>query len=143
MNLRKKVSVSDFFRNQPSGRKTYDRRDDRRDSRDRYSRDQPTVSSEMKALEIGAKEKEFLKEISSSISGSDRAVILDVNLKEIKTLSARGLGRSLERIADAAAVVIDGSVTGSVIQAAERIGVAVIVANNFKTTDTKIKLMSL
>jgi DNA primase len=143
MNLRKKVSISEFFREHSRERKTYDRRDDRRDSRDRYSRDQPTVSSEMKALEIGAKEKEFLKEISSSISGSDRAVILDVNLKEIKTLSARGLGRSLERIADAAAVVIDGSVTGSVIQAAERIGVAVIVANNFKTTDTKIKLMSL
>jgi len=41
------------------------------------------------------------------------------------------------------AIVIDGAVTNPVIQSAEEAGVQVIVANNFSTTNTKIKLLSL
>jgi pentose-5-phosphate-3-epimerase len=40
-------------------------------------------------------------------------------------------------------VIIDGSVTSSIIRACEDKGVQAIVANNFKTTDTKIQLLSL
>jgi len=143
MNLRKKVSVEEYFREEARDRRSYDRRDSRnRDSRQRYSREEP-ANSEMKSLNIGDSERAKLKEISSSIRGSDQAVILDSNFKELKSVSAKAVSRSLERTSEAAAVVIDGAVTGAVIQAAERVGVAVIAANNFKTTDTKIKLMSL
>jgi DNA primase len=143
MILRKKVSVAEFFKEESRERKTYDRRDSNRDSRQRYSRDEPAVSSEMKNIEIGADEKSKLKKISSEIKNSDKAIILDSKLNELKDVSVKALSRSLERIPEAAVIVMDGIVTGSIIESAERVGVAVIAANNFKTTDTKIKLLSL
>ena len=40
-------------------------------------------------------------------------------------------------------IVIDGTVTGAIIRAAENAKCQVIVASNFATTDTSIKLLSL
>ena len=40
-------------------------------------------------------------------------------------------------------IIIDGLVTNSIIESAEEVDCKVIVAKNFVTTDTKIKLLSL
>jgi len=70
--------------------------------------------------------------------------LLNENLEEIKSISAKTVSGSLKRVNEKIrAIIIDGSVTKSIISAAEEIGCQTIVAKNFATTDTKIKLLSL
>jgi len=68
---------------------------------------------------------------------------LDKDLNEVKNISAKSVSGSLRRTDGVVAVVIDGTATNSIISSAEEKQVQVIVAKNFQTTDTKIKLMSL
>jgi hypothetical protein len=49
------------------------------------------------------------------------------------------LGKIREKIA---VLVIDGNATKQIIGSAEEVGVQLIVAKNFSTTDTKIRLLS-
>ena len=56
----------------------------------------------------------------------------------------KGLSGSLKRIKEnPAVIIIDGTVTSTMLKAAEETGCQVITAKNFATTDTKIKLLSL
>jgi len=153
MNLRKRVTPKEFFANENFNgqRRNFEQRnynsgprDYRNNSRDyrNESREAPK-QAEKTQLEIGVSEKEKLKRISSELRDSDRAVLLNSKLEEIKTVSSKALSRSLERAPDTVVIVMDGAVTGSILEAAEAVGVQTIVANNFKTTDTKIKLLSL
>lgn len=93
-------------------------------------------------------EKEFefdenkLEHIFNKIKGSEKAVLLDKDLNEIKEVSARGLNLSLKKSKDAKVIVVDGTATNNLIKTAEEEGCKVIVAKNFTTTDTKIKLLS-
>ena len=64
-------------------------------------------------------------------------------LKEVKNLSAKGLSSALKRLdVTPFAIVLDGTVTSSLLRAAEEHGCKVIAAKNFATTDTNIQLLS-
>jgi len=131
MNLRRKIPVEEFFKNT-----SY-----KGNSRGESSK---KGNPKQEKLSIGPEEKQKLKEISKKNEGSSKAILLDSELNEIKELSVKSVAYSLNRInIPVAAIVIDGTVTGSIIKASEEIGVQVIVASNFKTTDTNIQLLSL
>ena len=128
MNLRKKVPVKDYFyRNSRGGRASS------------FS-SKPEVK-EVKKLDLTEDEVKKLKDIAKENSG--KAVMLDSNLKILKSVSARGLSSALRRGNEKPAIVIiDGTVTGATINATEEAGVQVIMAKTFATADTKIKLLS-
>lgn len=131
MNLRKKITLEE-----------YNRKNSYSNSRG-YSSPSKSIEPSEK-VELDDEKKEKLKEISSNNEGSGKAVLLDANLKELKTISARGLGGSLNRMGlRPAIVVLDGSVTNSVISAAEEFGVQVLVAKNFSATSDKVQMLSL
>lgn len=130
MNLRKKVKAEDFFKEDK--RKSY--------KRETTSR---TAPKEIKKIELGQDEKSKLKEISKKISGSAKAVLLNENLEELKEVSAKAISGALRRVSGVGIIVIDGAATGSVIRASEENKVQIIVAKNFQSTDTSIKLLSL
>jgi len=118
MNLRKKLSVEDFFY--------------------RY---RMKISKVKKNVEI---DNEKLKEISKGNEGSGKAILLDENLKEMKVVSVKSLGSVLSKMSPGPlAVVVDGTVTSSTIRSAEESNVSVLVAKNFSNTSEKIKLLSL
>jgi DNA primase len=164
MNLRKKIPASEFFSEKSNGRsgngyrgyRGYSRdsrnysRNSSRDSSRNYSRDSSDNSSdreepkEIEKIELSNEDKKKLKEMSKENEDSGKAILLDSKLEKIKEISSKSLSSSLKRIRDSVSVVIiDGSVTSSIIRACEDKGVQAIVANNFKTTDTKIQLLSL
>ncbi len=129
MNLRKRIPVKEFL----SG------------SQDRNKRNFET-REEVKEIkfELGEEEKDKLKKIKKENEGSDKAILIDDKLNEIKSISVKMLASSLHRMRDKPTViVIDGTATNSIINSAEEIGVKVIVAKNFATTNTTIKLLSL
>jgi len=130
-NLRKKVSAEDFF-SKSSFRKAREKVED-----------VPLQKPEEK-FELSENNKNKLKEISKQNQGSGKAIILDEKLGEIKTISTRSLISFLRKSRlRPLAIIIDGTVTSSVIQIAEEIDCKVIVASNFATTDTNIQLLSL
>ena len=121
MKLRKRVSVDEFF----SGLSN---------SRERKTRSE--------ASEFNSNDEESLKKISAKLKGTKKAVILDKNLNEIKEVAAKSVGMSLKRTRNPYAIVIDGAVTIPMLKSAEDSNCKAIVAKNFATTDTKIKLLS-
>jgi DNA primase len=102
-------------------------------------------SSSFSFLEAGNKvDKEKIKEFTKKYEGTGKAVLLDDSLKEIKRVSIKGLVNSLKRnvAKNPKIIVIDGTVTNSVIKTAEQCRCKVIVGKNFATTDTDIQLLS-
>jgi DNA primase len=133
MILRKKLSVEEFFSSTSSN--TYSREK-------RYEKEE--INQEKKEIELDSENKEKLKEIFEANKGSSKAIILDGHLEEMKKISARSLGGSLKKMEDNPyALVVDSTVTKPMITSAEEKNIQVIVAKNFGTTDTKIKLLSL
>lgn len=131
MNLRKKVPVNEFLR-----RNSF--------SDMNNSKPKDNFKEKVEELLIDEKAKEKLKTISNKIDGSGKAVLLNKDLKEIRTISARTLTGSLNRIEEPVSVIVmDGGVTSSIISAAEEVACQVIVAKNFYATSNKIKLLSL
>jgi DNA primase len=125
MNLRKKVSVEKFLA--MGGLSDGNFRE---------------KSVEVK--ELSDEEKEKLKEFARENQGSEKAILLDRSLNVIKAVSAKGLSGTLGRLGtNVFAIVLDGTVTKPIITSAEEIACQVIVAKNFSTTDTNIKLLSL
>ena len=136
--LRKKVLLKDYFkrleRNSGSSRNS------------RGSRRSKKESEKTEAIEIELKkeDKEKLKEISSSVQGKNKAIFLDENLEEIKSISAKSVTNTLRKSRKKPSVIVmDGLVTSRVINAAEDSGVSAIAAKNFATNDTEIQLLSL
>lgn len=120
MHLRKKTPVNEF------SKKDYSKK---------TGEEKFTLSNEMEAK---------LKELSNKNQGTGKAILLDESLNEIEKVSVRGLSRVLKNIRKKPSViVIDGTVTSLIIQSAEEAGCQIIVAKNFATTDTSIKLLSL
>ncbi len=132
-SLRKKVSPKEFLSNGRSER-AYSSFHNQRDSREGRK---PEVSNAEVKLDEGK-----LKEIYNRLKGSGKAVILGPDMEELKEVSSRGLGISLKKTSNPAAVVLDGTATPAIIRSAEDAGCKAIVAKNFTTTDTKMKLMS-
>ncbi|MEK0347772.1 MAG: DNA primase DnaG [Nitrosopumilus sp.] len=126
MKLRKKVSPGEFFSD--------------------FSR-RPGKESKIESKEeikISSLEKEKLNEIFVKNKGKGKVVILDNNFEEIKKTSARNFRISLKNIEEKVhAIVIDGTATKSMMDYAEETKCQIIVAKNFATTDTSIKLLSL
>jgi len=132
MNLRKKIPAKEFFS------WSQDRRTENHIQEKRVEK-----KAEV-AFELGADEKKKLKEISMANEGSEKAILLDSSLKEIKSISVKSLSGILHRLRERpTAMVIDGTASNSIIYSAEEIGCKVIVAKNFATTNTNIKLLSL
>ena len=95
-------------------------------------------------FELSEENKSKLKKLSDENLGTGKAIILNDSLEEIKTCSTRSLNNTLKRIEQTPTIIIiDGTVTSSIINAAEFTKCQVLVAKNFATTDTKIKLLSL
>ena len=127
MRLRKKVPSGEFFS-----------RSERMYKKEYYS------VKEKEEIELSDEKKEELKKISEKTKGSRKAVLLDNQLNEIKKVSAKSLSGILKKSGEKPhALVIDGTVTEAIIKSAEQANVQLIVAKNFSTTDTKIKLLSL
>ena len=96
-----------------------------------------------KPVGLSEEDKKKLKEISEGNEGTEKAILLNGSLEEIKKVSVKSLNGTLRRAKERPAVlVIDGTVTSSTISAAEEAGCNVIAAKNFATTDTKIQLLS-
>ncbi|MFZ1971042.1 MAG: DNA primase DnaG [Candidatus Nanoarchaeia archaeon] len=138
--LRKKMPVKEFlFRDRSE--KAYSPYGRNESSSSTY------ISSERPAPKE-SEEKEFnfsegkLEEIFNKIKGTDKAISLDENLNEVKEVSVRGLNLSLKRSKGVKAIVMDGTATNTLIKTAEEEGCKVLVAKNFTSTDTKIKLLS-
>jgi DNA primase len=125
MNLRKKVPAEDFFKE---------------------LKKRPAIKEISKVIPevvLNDENKAKLKEISKDIEGTGKAILLDSALNELKDISAKSVSGSLKRTSDVAIIVIDGTATNAIIRASEEIDIKVIVAKNFQTTDTSIKLLSL
>ncbi len=129
MNLRKKVSVGEFL-----SRMRYP-------SRGNYK---PQAAPEKRETpkEDNSQNEKKLKEIFKENAGSEKGIILDKELKEIKTVSMKSLAGSLKKLEGIYAIAIDGTLTQAIATAAEEAGCREIIAKNFATTDTKIKLVS-
>ncbi len=125
MNLRKKVPAEDFF-------KELKRRPAIKE-----------ISKVIPEVVLNDENKATLKEISKDIEGTGKAILLDSALGELKDISAKSVSGSLKRTRGVAIIVMDGVATNAIIRASEEVNVKVIVAKNFQTTDTNIKLLSL
>jgi len=135
MNLRKKISVEEYFRKNRSlpASSFNNKKEQIKENK-----------VEQKEVELTEELKEKLKEISDENKNSNKAIILDEKLEELKSVSAKAVGGSLKRInGKPFVIIIDGTATKNIVESAEESGVRIIVASNFATTDTKIKLMSL
>ena len=127
MSLRRKLSAEEFFR-----KRVY-----------REPVKEKTEESKAEKVKLTEKDKEKLKELSEKNQGSGKAILLDQNLEEIKKVPIRGLGGSLKRMRNRPfAMIVDGTVTGSMMKASEESRIGTIVAKNFATTDTEIELLS-
>ena len=108
-----------------------------------YSKSEPTPEVASETFELSEEDKAKLKEISEANEGTEKAILLNGSLEEIKKVSVKSLNGTLRRTKeDALILVIDGTVTSSTISAAEEAKCKVIVAKNFATTDTSIQLLS-
>lgn len=133
MNLRKKVSVAEFF------------------AKDKFlkaeTKNGTKASSKEEAFDasnLTNENKDLFKKILNDTKNKERAIILNKNFEIIKDFSVKTLSSSLKKIKENPfAIIIDGTVTSSIIKSAEETTCGVIVAKNFTTTDTKIKLLSL
>lgn len=130
MSLRKKISADDFFRGK---------------SFERYEERKPSSSSSSNSVKLSPEElKDGLRKFSSEVKDSGKALILDSKFNVLKEVSARSVASSLKRVeGNPVAIVMDGAVTGTLIDAAEEIGIQAIMASNFSATSDKMQLLSL
>ena len=126
MNLRKKVPVNEIFSKE------------KRNFKEELGEGSKSPNSEIKEYD-----KTKLKKILNDNQGTKKAILLNDSLEEIKKVSVKTLNSSLKRMdKKPSVIVIDGTVTSSTIKAAEEARCQVIVAQNFATTETNIKLLS-
>jgi len=131
MNLRKKVPVDEYLK-----KISYKPR------RNQAVEESSSEDSSQK-FDLNDEQKQKLKSFSDEIENSGKAIILNKNLGEIKRVSAKGLSGSLKRLnEEPLAIVVDGIATNPIIKSAEDAKCQVVVAKNFATTDTKLKLLS-
>jgi DNA primase len=140
MNLRKRIPVREFLSGFQDRNRVYE-------SRENSKRNEPIKqerTEKKEEFELDEEKKNKLKEILKENKGAGRAVILNNSLKEIKTVSLKTLAGTLSRLHEKPAViVIDGTATSSIISSAEDAGCKAVVAKNFATTNTGMKLLSL
>lgn len=88
-------------------------------------------------------DKQKIRELATEIKDSGKTVFLDENLEEMGDISAKDTLASLNRTRERPKVMLlDGAATKNIISTAEEIGIKMIAARNFATTDTSIELVS-
>jgi len=98
---------------------------------------------ENSVFELDEEKKSKLKEIENKNNGTEKAILLDENLNEIKKISIKGLKNSLRRLDKKPSVIlIDGTATSVIIETSEEIGCKLLIAKNFATRNTSMKLLS-
>ena len=127
--LRKKVPAEEFFYNVNS-----------RTSRSTAS----SFSDSLDKAKINESfDKQKIKEIAENVRDTGKAIFLDEDLKEIKSVPVSSVHMTLKRLDKRPAVInIDGAANNALLGAAEDANVRVIAARNFTTTDTRIELIS-
>jgi DNA primase len=134
MILRRRTPLNEFLKREGMQKKESNGWNQESENRNQNNSDVKELSNE---------EKEKLKSILKENQNSGKAILLDQSLKQIREISARGFGGSLKRINEEPyAIVLDGTVTSSIIEAAEDAGCQIIVARNFAATSNNIKLLS-
>jgi len=109
--------------------------------RDEYNKKVKELASQIKKLNEEKKSK--LKELLKENHGTGKALLLDSELNEIKSISIKGFGATLKKINEKPKIIIvDGVVTKNILLDAEEAGCQIIAANNFAATSDKIKLLS-
>jgi DNA primase len=152
MSLRKRIPVKEFLsgfqektdrfeRTERSGK--FERNPVREYGKQEISHSSARDERE-KLFELISDDKQKLREISAENEGSGKSILLDRSLKEIKRVSTKTLASTLKRLNQKPTIiVIDGVATNPIISSAEEENCKIIVAKNFATTNTKIKLLSL
>ncbi|MEK6898140.1 MAG: DNA primase DnaG, partial [Nanoarchaeota archaeon] len=133
MCLRKRVPINEFFR-------------DRRFSEERFEEKLSEVTKELTEKtneKSSGDETEKLRKISGKNQSTGKAILLNKNLEEMKSVSSRSVNGALKKENNVYAVVIDGTATSSIISSAEEANIQIIVASNFAATSEKVKLLSL
>jgi len=127
MSLRKKIPIRDFLSGFQEKTNRFERSEEKEER-----------------FELTNEEKNKLKEISKENERSGKAILLDDSLKEIKRVSTKTLASTLRRTdKKPTIIIIDGIATNPIISSAEEKNCKAIIAKNFATTDTKVKLLSL
>ena len=133
MSLRKKVPVDEFFSKEKNSKKSFRERE-----RGKYS------TKKTGEIDLSKEDKEKLKELSDKNQGTGKAILLNESLDEIKKVSVKRLNSTIKNMDERPSIIIiDGTVTAAIIKAAEDAMCQIIVAKNFTTSDTNIKLLSL
>ncbi|MBU3906839.1 MAG: DNA primase [Nanoarchaeota archaeon] len=102
------------------------------------------ISKAPKEGKINDAEKEKIREILEFNSGSRKAIFLDENLKEMRTMSIKSLITDLRKMRTRPyVIVVDGTVTLPIIKTAEEAGCNTIVAKNFAANSDRVNLLSL
>lgn len=134
MCLRKKIPVREYLR----GGYVFREREETKNKNLEKS-----VMGEPEKIELDEEKKSKLKELLKENQGKGKALLLDSELNEIKAISTKGFGATLQRINEKPKIIIiDGVVTKNILSDAEESGCQIIVANNFAATSDKIKLLS-
>tara|TARA_Y100000034_G_scaffold121622_1_gene166068 strand:- start:4578 stop:5750 length:1173 start_codon:yes stop_codon:yes gene_type:complete len=89
--------------------------------------------------------KDKLRSFYEGVKGNKAAYLLDGNFEVVRKIGIREVVRSLRNVKTKVfAIVLDGNVTGTVLDACEEQGVRFLGATNFGSSrDTKVKLVSL
>ena len=126
MDLRKKIPAEEFLKRNGISKSKVEE-----------------VPKEATEIKFGEGDRAKLKGLFEKNYGSGKAILLKESLEELKTVSVKSLNSTLRRLREKPSIlIIDGTVTSPIIDAAEEAEVQLIVAKNFTTTDTKIKLLS-
>lgn len=147
-NLRKKMPVEEYKEKymkkslgvHKSGYRKKESYKKQRTSDSQESKKKPQTEK----IELTDENKQKLKKFMKENEGSGKSILLDSSLEKMRTVSTKSLTLSLKKSKDTPAViVIDGTVTGPMLNAAENSNCQIVVASNFATTDTNLKLLSL
>jgi len=131
--LRRRVSVAEFFNERTPSR--FEAREEKAEPEVEKVVEEDTPITEETIAKI--------KTIFKKNEGSEKAVLLNSKLEEIRTVFVKTLGMTIERTRERIfAIVIDGAVTKNIMFAAEDAGCKLIAAKNFATSSDKIKLVS-
>ncbi len=141
MNLRKRVSPNFFFKSNDF-KPDFDRRNSYR-KEDLKEKEGIEEENKISKIEFNEELKSKLRKIFINLKGSKKSVLLNSDLEEIKSVSSKAVSLSVRKNQGVAAIIIDGPVTKSIIEASEEAGVQIIVASNFEANSSKIKLLSL
>lgn len=136
--LRKKVPTNEFLRRLNNGNNL----------NEEYSNGAENIENEVEEVQINVDDETAKKKIRAlygGITGSKSALLLDNNFDVIRKVGNREVPRNIEMSKKKIfGVILDGTVTGTLVRTCEEFGISYLGATNFgNVKDTKLKLVSL